>query len=139
MFYTPIRRLQSPREMSLAVVGLDYANPDKTNRRFEMAACTRGERVKLVREPKNAFDKHAVIVLSSRGIQLGYIPFERSGLVAGWLDAGEAYEAVFQEPGRTAAIIRVRFAGGELRLPPARDDLVYDWSEEGGDAFDWGC
>jgi hypothetical protein len=139
MFYSPIRRLQSARELSLAVVGLDFPNADKSNRRFEMAMCERGERVTLLREPKNPVDKHAVAVLSARGIQLGYIPFQRSGLVSGWLDAGETYEAVFQEPGRTAAMIRARFGGGDLRLPPAREDVVYDWSDEGGDAFDWGC
>jgi hypothetical protein len=139
MFYSPIRRLQSARELSLAVVGLDFPNADKSNRRFEMAMCERGERVALLREPKNAVDKHAVIVLSARGIQLGYISFQRSGLISGWLDAGEAYEAVFQEPGRTAAIVRARFGGGGLRLPPEREDVVYDWSDEGGDNFDWGC
>lgn len=139
MFQSPIRRLQSPRELSLAVVGLDFTNPDKSNRRFEMAMCDRGEPVRLVREPRNAVDKHAVMVMSKRGIQLGYISFQRSGLISGWLDAGESYVAVFQEPGQTAAIIRARFAGGDIRLPPAREDLTYDWSDEGGDAFDWGC
>lgn len=139
MFYSPICRLTSPRELSLAVVGLDFLNKDKSHRRFEMAMCTRGEAVTLVREPKNKVDPHAVMVMSARDVMLGYIPFRRSGLIAGWLDAGEAYEAVFQEPGRTAAIIRVRFAGGKPRLPPERDDLITDWSEEGGDTFDWGC
>lgn len=139
MFHSPIRRLHSPRELSLAVVGLDYANPDKSNRRFEMAMCKRGEPVQLVREPKNPVDKHAIIVLSARGISLGYISFQRSGLVSGWLDAGETYEAQFQEPGRTAAIIRARFGGGRLVLPPEREDVIYDWSDAGGDAFNWGC
>lgn len=139
MFYSPILRLTSPRELSLAVVGLDHLNRDKSHRRFEMAMCTRGEPVRLVREPKNKVDRHAVMVLSVRDVMLGYIPFRRSGLISGWLDAGETYEAVFQEPGRTAAIIRVRFAGGKPHLPPEREDLVTDWSEEGGDAFDWGC
>jgi hypothetical protein len=139
MFYPPSRKLTSPRELSLAVVGLDYLNPDKSHRRFEMAMCTRGEPVRLVREPKNKVDRHAVMVLSVRDVMLGYIPFQRSGLISGWLDAGETYEAVFQEPGKTAAIVRARFGGGGLRLPPEREDVVYDWSEEGGDNFDWGC
>lgn len=139
MFHSPIRRLTSPRELSLAVVGLDFLYRDKSHRRFEMALCTRGERVTLVREPKNEVDPHAVMVMSVRDVMLGYISFQRSGLISGWLDAGETYEAVFQEPGRTAAIIRVRFAGGEPSLPPERDDVVTDWSGEGGDAFDWGC
>ncbi|WP_179509842.1 HIRAN domain-containing protein [Sphingomonas melonis] len=139
MFYTPIRRLTSPRELSLAVVGLDYPNPDKSHRRFEMALCCRAEPVRLIREPTNKYDKRAVAVFSNRGIQLGYLTAERCGLIGGWLDDGEAYSAVFQESGRTAAIIRVRFGAGALSLPPDRNDLVRDWSEEGGDAFDWGC
>jgi hypothetical protein len=139
MFYDPNRKLTSPREMSLAVVGLDYANPDKSNRRFEMAMRTRGEPVRLVREPKHKADENAIAVISARDIQIGYIPSQRAALVARWLDAGERYEALFQEPGRSAAIIRARFGGGKLWLPPERDDLVVDWREEGGDAFDWGC
>ena len=139
MFHIPIRKLTSPREMSLAVVGLDYDNSDKSNRRFEMTMSVRGEPVRLIREPKNKHDRRAVAVMSTRGIQLGYLTAERCGLIGGWLDLGESYQAVFQEPGRTAAIIRARFGGGDIRLPPERDDLVTDWSEEGGDAFDWGC
>lgn len=141
MFYAPITpRLTSPREMSLAVVGLDFPNADKSNRRFEMAMCVHGEPVYLVREPKNRADPRAVAVVSTRGVQLGYLTAERCGLIGGWLDAGEKYEAAFQEPGRRAAIIRVRFGGGgPMQLPPERDDVIWDRAEEGGDAFDWGC
>jgi hypothetical protein len=125
--------------MSLAVVGLDYPNADKSNRRFEQALCTRGEPVHLVRDPKNRADPRAVAVVSARGIQLGYLRAERCGLIGSWLDAGEKYQAVFQEPGRSAAIIRARFGGGSLTLPPEREDVIWDRSEEGGDSFDWGC
>lgn len=139
MFHTSIRKLSSPLEMSLAVVGLDYPNADRTHRRFEMALCTRGEAVKLIREPKNEHDRRAVAVFSARGIQLGYLTAERCGLISGWLESGELCDAVFQEPGRSAAIIRVRFGEGRITLPQAREDVATDWSEEGGDAFDWGC
>jgi hypothetical protein len=139
MFYSPIRRLQSPREMSLAVVGLDFPNPDKGNRRFEMAMCSHGEPVSLVREPKNKADENAIAVLSARGVQLGYLNSERAALIALWLDAGEQHEAAFLEPGRSAAIIRARFGGGEMLLPPEQDDVIRDWSAEGGDTTDWGC
>ncbi|MDQ2763129.1 MAG: HIRAN domain-containing protein [Pseudomonadota bacterium] len=125
--------------MSLAVVGLDYPNADRSNRRFEMALCVRGEPVHLVPDPKNRADPRAIAVVSARGIQLGYLTAERCGLIGGWLAAGEKHEVLFQEPGHRAAIIRARFGGGKLQLPPARDDIVWDRSEEGGDAFDWGC
>jgi len=140
MFYSPVQRLTSPREMSLAVVGLGYPNADRTNRRFEMALCTRGEPVHLVLEPENKFDESAVAVVSARGIQLGYITAERCGLIGTWIRAGEKHEAVFQEPGRTAAVIRVRFGGGRITMPPERADVIWDRSEVGyGEAVDWGC
>lgn len=139
MFYDPTRKLTSPRELSLAVVGLDYPNSDKSNRRFEMTMCKHGEPVQLIREPKHKADEHAIAVVSLRKIQLGYISSQRAALIARWIDAGERYEALFQEAGRSAAIIRARFGGGKLWLPPERDDLVTDWRDEGGDAFDWGC
>jgi hypothetical protein len=125
--------------MSLAVVGLNYDNPDRSNRRFEMTLCSYGEPVQLVREPRNKADENAVAVFSVRGIQLGYITSERAALIARWLDAGEPCEAVFQEPGQSAAIVRARFGGGQPWVPPERDDVLWDRSEEGGDAVDWGC
>lgn len=122
------------RELSLAVVGLDYPNPDrsKSNRRFEMALCTPGEAVELRPEPKNPHDPRAVAVFSARDIQLGYLSAERCGWIGGKIKAGEEYQAVFQEPGAAAAIIRVRFGGGRPTLPASRsmgipiDDFVPD-------------
>ncbi|GGB21356.1 hypothetical protein GCM10011380_08650 [Sphingomonas metalli] len=139
MFYSPSLRPSSPYELSLAVVGLDYLNSDKSHRRFEMALCAHGEPVKLIREPKNKADKRAIAVFSVRDIQLGYLTAERAALLAPWMDAGVEHEAAFQAPGRTAAIIRARFGGGQLYVPPERDDVEHDWSEVGGDYFDWGC
>lgn len=83
------------RELSLSVVGLDYPNPDRSNRRFEMALCTRGEPVHLVPDPKNRADPRAIAVVSARGIQLGYLTAERCGFIGGLLRAGEKHEAVF--------------------------------------------
>lgn len=139
MFSAQTRKSTSPRELSLAVVGLDFANADRSNRRFEMAMCTPGEQLHLMREPNNKHDSRAVAVKSARGVQLGYLSAERCGLIGRWLDAGDRYEAVFQEPGLTAAIIRVRFGGGRMTLPHQRQDVVNDGIEERGDAFDWGC
>ena len=73
---------------------------DKSNRRFEMAMCTYGEPVHLVREPKHQADENAIAVVSARGIQLGYITSQRAAIIARWLDAGERYEALFQDRGR---------------------------------------
>ena len=120
-----------PLELSLAVVGLDFPNTDKSNRRFEMALCFPGEPVHLVPDPKNRADPRAVAVLSARGTQLGYLTAERCGLIGARLEAGERYEAFFQEPSRAAAFIRVRFGGGPPTMPaPATrevQDLDVDW------------
>jgi hypothetical protein len=45
-------------ELSLAVVGIDFPNPDKSrsNRRFEIALCRPGDPVELRPEPKNPAD-----------------------------------------------------------------------------------
>ena len=42
------------RELTLAVVGIGYANADKSNRRFEIELCAPGDPIDLRREPKNS-------------------------------------------------------------------------------------
>jgi hypothetical protein len=120
------------RELSLAVVGLDFPNRDRSNRRFEVALCRPGDPVTLRPEPRNPVDPRAVAVLSERGIQLGYLTAERCGLIGKRLNAGEAYEAVFQEAGRYQAAIRVRFGGGAPALPERRTE---SGSDMGADPF----
>jgi hypothetical protein len=115
------------RELSLAVVGLDFANSDKSrsNRRFEMALCAPGDPVELRREPKNKADRNAVAVYSERGIQLGYLTAERAPWIGGKLAAGEEVVAVFQERLAAVGVIRVRFGGAAPKLPPPRPPVVY--------------
>lgn len=124
------------RELSLAVVGLDFPNRDKSNRRFEVALCRPGDPVELRPEPKNPADPRAVAVHSERGAQLGYLSAERCGLIGKRLNAGEEYAAVFQEADRRRAVIRVRFGGGAPTLPErphgadAADEYAQpDWDE----------
>lgn len=107
------------RELSLAVVGLDFPNPDRSrsNRRFEVALCRPGDPVELRPEPKNPVDPRAVAVHSERGVQIGYVTAERCGLMGKRLREGEAYRAVFQEADRFKAVVRVRFGGGAPTLP----------------------
>jgi hypothetical protein len=108
------------RELSLAVVGLNFANRDRSNRRFEMALCAPGEPVELRLEPKNPADPNAVAVFSARGVQLGYLTAERAPWIGAKLRNGEEHRAVFQEPSPTAAWIRIRFGGDAPTLPPTR-------------------
>ncbi|PTQ10884.1 hypothetical protein CLG96_10880 [Sphingomonas oleivorans] len=125
----------SGRELSLAVVGVAFLNKDGSNRQFEVAMCSPGERVYLVPEPKNPVDPSAVAVISERGIQIGYLSAERCGWIGGKIAQGMDMRAVFQEAGRTNAVIRVNLGGEEPTLPhprssappPSGDDFYPDY------------
>lgn len=122
-------------ELSLAVVGIDYPNADKSNRRMELLYCRPGDPMELRPEPKNEHDPHAIAVFSQRGIQVGYLTAER----APWIGArmGEGFEAVFQDLDTTAAYIRVRFGGGSPILPASRSDQFADAPDGDGDHQDF--
>lgn len=108
------------RELSLAVVGIGYLNPDKSNRQFEIALLSPGDPVELRREPKNPHDPRAVGVFSPSGIRIGYLNAERAPWIGGRMDAGETITAVFQEARAGVAWIRVRFGKQAPTLPPQR-------------------
>ena len=128
-------------ELTLAIVGLDYPNADKSNRRFELALCRPGDALELRPEPRNRHDPRAVAVWRGGGGQLGYISAERCGWIGGRLRAGEEVQAVFQGTAGAVAYCRVRFGGGAPTLSPLTpgeaggdDDFVPD--PEGPD---WGA
>ncbi len=106
-----------PRQFSLYVVGADFPNRRGGNRRFEILVCTPGEPVSLVPEPRNLADPNAVMVLSARGVQIGYLPAERAPWIGGMLRAGREVRAVFQQPTTNGAAIRVALDGAEPLLP----------------------
>lgn len=107
-------------ELTLAVVGIDYPNADKSrsNRRFELLQCLPGEPVELRHEPRNRHDPHAVAVFSARGVQIGYLSAERAPWILRRMDH-EEMAAVFQQLAASVAYIRVRFGGGQPTLPPS--------------------
>lgn len=97
--------------MSLAVVGVQYPNKDKSNRQFEIAVCKPGEPVELRPEPKNIADENAVAVFSQRGVQIGYLTAERWGRIGAMIRQGREMHAVFQREAQHGAWIRVAFDG----------------------------
>jgi len=128
-------------ELTLAIVGLDYPNADRSNRRFELALCRPGDPLELRPEPRNRHDPRAVAVWRSGGGQLGYISAERCGWIGGRLRGGEEASAVFQGAAGAVAYCRVRFGGGAPTLPPSAlreaggdDDFVPD-----PEAPEWGA
>lgn len=107
-------------EFSTAVVGIQYPNDDKSDRRFEALLCKPGDVVRLVPEPRNKYDPRAVAVVSERGVQLGYLGAERCGWIGGRLAAGETCIAIFQTVDTYTAMIRLRFGGDRPTLPAPR-------------------
>ncbi|CAN5580063.1 hypothetical protein BH10PSE14_BH10PSE14_07050 [soil metagenome] len=104
-------------ELTLAVVGVGYANPDGSNRQTEALFCAPGEPVELRLEPTNKHDPRAVAVFSARGVQLGYLTADRAAYIGGKLRLGESYEAIFQAAEPNATYIRARIGGGSPTLP----------------------
>jgi hypothetical protein len=120
------------KELTLAVVGIDYPNPDKSSRRFELLQCDPGEPVMLRPEPRNRHDPRAVGVWSARDVQIGYLAAERAGWIGRRLAEEEA-QAIFQQLAGPVAYVRVRFGGEAPTLPPPRaaaampeDDFIPD-------------
>lgn len=99
--------------MSLAVVGVQYPNKDKSNRQFEIAVCKPGERIELRPEPKNIADENAVAVYSERGVQIGYLTAERCGRIGSLLRDGVEIRTVFQVQTPWGCWIRATFDGTE--------------------------
>ncbi len=108
------------REFSLHVVGADYPNRGGGNRRFEILMCHPGEPVTLVSEPRNPVDPNAVMVVSARGVQIGYLTADRAPWIAGMLNEGREVRAVFQQATPAGAAVRVGLDGAEPHLPRER-------------------
>jgi len=132
-------------ELTLAVVGLDHPNTDRTrsNRRYEALLCAPGDPVTLRPDPANPVDPQAVAVWSERGIQIGFLTAERAPMIGARLRAGQDVAAIFQGISPRAAFIRVRFGGGAPTLPDARktEDSATSGEDEviDPDGPDWGA
>lgn len=105
------------RQLSLAVVGIEYPNKRRPTRRFEVELCRPGEPVELRREPKNPADPRAVAVFSCRDVQLGYLTAERAPYIGRLINKGSPIRAIFQARGNHSALIRVSLDGSEPKLP----------------------
>ena len=105
------------RELSLHVVGADHPNKGGGNRRFEILLCTPGEAVALLPEPRNPVDPNAVMVMSARGVQIGYLTADRAAWIGAMLRQGREVAAVFQQATPMGAAVRVAFDGAVPVLP----------------------
>lgn len=121
--------------MTVAVVGADFPNKaGGVARRFEITLCRPGEPVELRPEPKNPADEHAVMVLSARGIQIGYLTAERAPWIGGMISNGRQIEAVFQSASSFGAHVRIAF-DGEMPVLPEPVPTGREEPASGGSGF----
>lgn len=111
---TPLGQLPA---MSLAVVGARFPNRDGSDRRREILLCSPGDPVELRPEPHNEADAQAVAVLSSRGVQIGYLTAERCGRISQLLEQCREVRAIFQRTSPSGAWIRAAFDEEMPQLP----------------------
>jgi hypothetical protein len=123
--------------LSLAIVGIPYANKSGPTRRFGLELCAPGDPLQLRPEPKNPADEHAVAVYSAAGIQLGYISSERAVLIGKFIREGKEVRAIYQGRSAAAAWCRVAFDGADPVLPeqkpkaePEADGEPEFWPDE---------
>ncbi|MES2339620.1 MAG: HIRAN domain-containing protein [Pseudomonadota bacterium] len=121
-------------ELTLAVVGVQFSNADKSNRRFEVELCRPGDSVLLRPEPRNKLDPRAIGVWREGGGQMGYVTAERCGLV-GQRMQGDPVVARFQGFDGVRAYIRVRFGGDEPTMSPAPQPRAVQSPNVGHDGF----
>ncbi|MGP0565103.1 MULTISPECIES: HIRAN domain-containing protein [unclassified Nitrospina] len=84
------------QSFALKVVGVTYQNHDGTNRQNILKNCKSGQKVKLVREPNNKFDKFAIAVFTLDDKQIGYLP-KGDAKLANHIDRGGKTNAVIKE------------------------------------------
>ena len=115
--------------LSLAVVGVQHPNTKGPPRRFAMDLCRPGDPVQLVPEPKNAADQNAIMVLNADGMQMGYVPADKTWIVRRAWQNGREVRAVFQGVASTGAWIRLAFDADPI-LPPASSSVPAPNREE---------
>ena len=57
--------------------------------RYYQKALKKGDRLKLLLEPKNKYDEKAILVLDPKGKKLGYIPRVKNEVLYHLMDAGK--------------------------------------------------
>lgn len=110
-------------DFSLPVIGERHDNEDGTSRQAELALCSPGEEVLLVREPENPHDRMAVAVVSCRGVKVGYLKRDRAVWIGSKIDRGYDVRAIVERvkgshlPDATLGLVmRVNMDGEEPEL-----------------------
>jgi hypothetical protein len=55
-----------------------------------------GDRLDFFREPKNEFDKNAIVIRNTDGSKIGYVPMKQNEILARLMDAGKLLYGVIE-------------------------------------------
>lgn len=119
-------------DFCLPAVGEWFDNEDGTSRQDEIRLCTRGEAVRLVREPENPYDRMAVAVVSARGVRVGYLARARAVWIGSKIDRGYDVRAIIERI--KGAHLPDAALGVILRINMEGDDPDLDDEWDGGEA-----
>lgn len=100
--------------LRFGIVGYKYEG-----REAAYSALSKGDSVRLVRQPENAFDSNAIAIFNASEEQLGFMPANLAAAMAPQLDAaGGTADAVVAGENRTIEWIPQRQQGDSFRLMP---------------------
>lgn len=80
------------RAFWINVVGFRYPNSDGSSRTKYLLQLTKDDKLKLIPEPENPYDKYAIKVVYGDNFQIGYIPREYSKLISEYLESNYHYD-----------------------------------------------
>lgn len=81
-----------PNQWLIHVAGVTFCNHDGSSRQRIIMRCGMGERLQLIRDPRNRFSAKAIKICRMNGEQIGFVPDDWSRL-AGELDRGDRFDA----------------------------------------------
>ena len=81
------------RKRVFDLAGEGQRNADGSDRQEELLQCEPGEPVELRREPNNPYDSNAILVVSSRGVGIGYLKRDDAAEIASVIGGGRQHEA----------------------------------------------
>ena len=84
---------RSTRRKVFDLVGEAAVNADGGKRQDELLLAQPGEPVRLRREPDDADDPNAILVLSERGVPIGYVEPKGAAILAPIIDSGRRFES----------------------------------------------
>jgi len=126
---TPSREVEDAPALYTKVVGVTF-----NGRQDAVASLHPGDRLRLVREPANAHDPHAVRVVGPDGRDLGYLRAQLAGRLSPSIDVGARYHATVMAVtggGDRTLGVNVFLERDDAGTPPAADGVPV---RTGGDA-----